>query len=256
MTSMTPITQARWDRYQLEGDLQARAQLLDQYLGLVRHIALKILRGLAGDVELDDLIGAGTLGLVIALESFDSERGLAFSTFATPRIRGAILDELRSRDWVPRSVRSRRRKVQTAVHQLEGHLGETPDSPVVAATLGIDLDTYWRWQHAIDGAGLISFDAAVFPEDGESTSLEELVADPAAIEPTEDLARQDEIAGMKEAITELPAKERTVLALYYYEELTLKGIAEILHLTESRICQIRAQAIRRLRSKLGARVAA
>ncbi len=250
MTTMTAVTKSLWERYRYQGDLEARQQLLDQYLGLVFHIAGQMLPGLAGDVEREDLVSAGTLGLVLALESFDLSRGLAFSTYATPRIRGAILDELRSRDWVPRSVRSKRRKILNAVRELEAHFGCPPEAPAIAAAMGLDLDTFWRWQQVVEGATILSFDRAVSSEDTDDVGLEDMVGDPNFVEPTEALTREEEIAAVRDAIAELPPKQRTVLALYYYEELTLNQIAEILHLTESRISQIRSQALKRLREEL------
>ena len=249
MTTMNLVTKSLWERYRSHSDLEARQQLLDQYLGLVFHIAGQMLPGLAGDLERDDLVSAGTLGLVLALESFDLSRGLAFSTYATPRIRGAILDELRSRDWVPRSVRSKRRKILNAVRQLEALDGRPPEAAAVAAAMGLDLGTFWRWQQVVEGATILSFDRAG-SEDTDEVGLEDMVGDPNFVEPTEVLTREEEITAVRDAIAELPPKQRTVLALYYYEELTLNQIAEILHLTESRISQIRSQALQRLRQDL------
>lgn len=254
MTQMTTMTKSLWEHYQQEGDHAARKKLLDQYLGLVHHVVRQILSGLAGAVELDDLVSAGTLGLVLALEGFDLERGLAFSTYATPRIRGAILDELRSRDWVPRSVRSKNRKIQAAIQALEARGGCCPDSSEVAAVLGIDVAMYWKWQRDVERATLLSLEKSIPQEDGDSRSLEDVLGDPDVIEPAEALARKEEIAGVRDAIGDLPSKDRTVLALYYYEELNLRQIAEVLHLTESRISQIRTQALKRLREKLQAPV--
>ena len=250
MTTMTSVTKSLWEQYRYQDDLEARQQLLDQYLGLVFHIAGQMLPGLAGEVERDDLVSAGTLGLVLALESFDLSRGLAFSTYATPRIRGSILDELRSRDWVPRSVRSKRRKILDATRQLETNLGYPPEAPAIAQVLGLDLNTYWRWQQAVEGATILSFDRAVSSEDTDAVGLEDMVGDPDFVEPTEALTREEEITAVRDAIADLPPQQRTVLALYYYEELTLNQIAEILHLTESRISQIRSQALKRLREDL------
>lgn len=254
MTQMTTMTKSLWERYQQEGDHSARKKLLDQYLGLVHHVVRQILSGLAGAVELDDLVSAGTLGLVLALEGFDLERGLAFSTYATPRIRGAILDELRSRDWVPRSVRSKNRRMQAAIQELEARGGCPAESGEVAAVLGIDLSTYWKWQRDVERATLLSLETSIPHEDGDSRTLEDMLGDPGVVEPTEALSREEEIAGVRDAIADLPSKDRTVLALYYYEELNLRQIAEVLHLTESRISQIRTQALKRLRGKLRAPV--
>ncbi|HXE56686.1 MAG TPA: FliA/WhiG family RNA polymerase sigma factor [Gemmatimonadales bacterium] len=249
---MSTLTDALWQRYRTDGDPDARAQLLDRYLGLVHHVARQIGARVGSAVELDDLIGAGTLGLVQALESFDLDRGLAFSTFAMRRIRGAILDELRSRDWVPRSVRAKTRQVAATVARLEGRLGRTPEPREVAEALAIDLETYWRWRQEIDGATLVSLDGWVSADDREAGTLEETLADASADEPDAPLYQEETEASLKAAIARLPAKERTVLALYYYEELTLRQIAEVLHVTESRVSQIRTQALRRLRERMAA----
>jgi len=247
-TTTSTLTQTLWERYRVLGDQRARKRLLDQYLGLVHHIARQIAARLPDEVELDDLVSAGALGLVLALESFDTSRGLAFSTYATPRIRGAILDELRSRDWIPRSVRSKRRKMQAAVEQLQGVLGRSPEPQEIAAVLELDLESYWRWKEQVEGGTLVSFDSAT-SGGGEPVQLEELLGDDSPVEPTAAMTRQEEVTAVRDAIGDLPPKERTVLALYYYENLNLRQIADVLHLTESRISQIRGQALRRLREQ-------
>jgi len=249
-TQTTTMTDALWLRYRGTGDPAARSQLLDRYLGLVHHVARQVAARVSDMVEVDDLVSAGTLGLVQALESFDLSRGLAFSTFAMRRIRGSILDELRSRDWVPRSVRSKGRQLATAVAQLEGRLGRAPEPQEVATVLSLDLETYWRWREEVDGAVLVSLDGSVTLEQAEANSLEETLRDPNAPVPGEQLAQEETVAGLKLAIGMLPPKERTVLALYYYEELNLRQIAEVLHVTESRVSQIRTQALKRLRQRM------
>ena len=245
-----PATDALWRRYRSTGDPGARSQLLDRYLGLVHHVARQIAGRVSDVVEVDDLVSAGTLGLVQSLESFDLSRGLAFSTFAMRRIRGAILDELRSRDWVPRSVRAKGRQMAAAVAQLEGRLGRAPEPPEVAEALSLDLETYWRWREEVDGAILVSLDGSVTLDHQESAPLEETLGDPSALLPGEALGQEETVATLRRGIATLPPKERTVLALYYYEELNLRQIAEILHVTESRVSQIRTQALKRLRQRL------
>jgi RNA polymerase sigma factor for flagellar operon FliA len=243
------LTDALWTRYRATGDPEARAQLLDRYLGLVHHVAREI-GARTPVVELDDLVSAGALGLVRALESFDLSRGLAFSTYAVRRIRGAILDDLRSRDWTPRSVRVKGRRLAAAVAELERHLGRKPDHREIATAIGIDLATYWEWRAVVDGGVMVSFDTATSSGQRNALSLEETLNDPEAPLPGQELAQLEQVAGLREAIGRLPDKERTVLALYYYEELNLRQIAEVLHVTESRISQIRTQALKRLREML------
>jgi RNA polymerase sigma factor for flagellar operon FliA len=244
------LTDALWQRYRGTGDPEARTQLLDRYLGLVHHVARQVAARVSDVVEVDDLVSAGTLGLVQALEGFDLSRGLAFSTFAMRRIRGSILDELRSRDWVPRSVRAKGRQMAAAVAQLEAQLGRAPEPREVAKVLALDLQTYWRWREEIDGAVLVSLDGSVTLDHAESASLEETMSDPNVQSPGDRLSQEETVAGLRQAIGMLPPKERTVLALYYYEELNLRQIAEVLHVTESRVSQIRTQALKRLRSRM------
>jgi RNA polymerase sigma factor for flagellar operon FliA len=245
------LTDALWARYRATGCPEARAQLLGRYLGLVHHVAREI-GARTPALEIDDLVSAGALGLVRALESFDLSRGLAFSTYAVRRIRGAILDDLRSRDWTPRSVRVKARRLAAAVTDLERRLGRKPDHDEVATAVGIDLATYWDWRTAVDGGVMVSFDTAASPGQRNALSLEETLNDPDAPLPGQELAQKEQVAGLREAIASLPEKERTVLALYYYEELNLRQIAEVLHVTESRISQIRTQALKRLRAMLTA----
>jgi RNA polymerase sigma factor for flagellar operon FliA len=249
-TTPTGINDQLWQRYRATGDLAARAALLDRHLGLVHHVARRMAARVSDVVEVDDLVSAGTLGLVQALEGFDLSRGLAFSTFAMRRIQGAILDELRSRDWVPRSVRARGRQLAQAVSELEARLGRTPSPAEVAERLGIELTTYWRWREDVDGAVLVSLDSAAPPEHGDAASLEETLGDPEAAIPGAALEADEAASLLQHAIGRLPARERTVLALYYDEQLTLRQIAEVLHVTESRVSQLRSQALRRLRQRL------
>lgn len=240
---------ALWERYQGQGDLEARRQLLEQHLGLVHHIARQIAGRVPDGVELDDLVSAGALGLVLALQSFEPARGLAFSTYATPRIRGAILDDLRSRDWVPRSVRSKSRKIASAVGQLESALGRTPEPGEIASAIGIDVDTFFKWQEDTENAVLLPLDGPVGTQE-EATTFAETLGDSSAVGADEATTHKEDIDALRQAIGDLPPKERTVLALYYYEELNLRQIAEVLNLTESRISQIRSQALSRLQGML------
>ncbi|MGH7579215.1 MAG: sigma-70 family RNA polymerase sigma factor [Gemmatimonadales bacterium] len=191
-----------WRRYRDTADPGARRGLLELYLELVHHVAREMSRRTPA-AELDDLVSAGTFGLTGALDSFDLTRGLAFSTYAVRRIRGAILDDLRSRDSVPRAVRVKARRLQVATTALERRLGRAPRPEEIAAQLDIDVSTYWRWR--------------------------------------------EDTATRTDAIARLTREERTVMALYYYEELNQRQITEVLHLTEARVSQIRTRALERLR---------
>jgi RNA polymerase sigma factor for flagellar operon FliA len=243
------LTDALWARYRSTGDPEARAQLLDRYLGLVHHVAREV-GARTTAVELDDLVSAGTLGLVRALETFDLSRGLAFSTYAVRRIRGSILDDLRSRDWTPRSVRAKTRKLHAAAAALQARLGRAPEPQEVAAALEIDVETYFQWKGMAEGGVMVPFEGGSATAPREGLTLEETVYDADAELPGQELERQEQFAGLRDAIATLPEKERTVLALYYYEELNLRQIAEVLHVTESRISQIRSAALKRLRQRM------
>ncbi len=243
------LTDALWARYRAGGDVDARARLLDGYLGLVHHAARELLKTVSQQLELDELVSAGTLGLVHAIEGFDPGRGLAFSTYAVPRIRGAMLDELRSRDWIPRSIRTRRRLLARTRAALQQQLGRAPEPHEMAVALGIDLPTYWRWSGETDPRVMLALHHAATHE-GEEHALEETIPDPASLEPHEALTHAETLAELRDAFTELPQRERLVLTLYYYEELSLRQIGEVLHVTESRVSQIRQRALARLRRQV------
>ena len=250
-SAQTPgtLTDALWTSYRTTGDATARAQLLDRHLGLVHHVAREIANR-TPQVELDELVSSGTLGLIRALDSFDHSRGLAFSTYAVRRIRGAILDDLRSRDWTPRSVRMKGRKIAEATSRLQAMLGREPEPRELAAALEIDLETYWDWRSAVTGGVMVSFEGWSEPGSRNPLALEETLDDPEAPALDLDLTQEETVQELKAVLAELSEKERTVLALYYYEELNLKQIAEILHVTQSRVSQIRTKALGRLRVRL------
>lgn len=230
-------------------DAATRDAVLRQHLGLVYHVAQQLARARANEVELDDLVSAGALGLIDAFENFDASRGLAFSTFAAPRIRGAMLDELRRLDRVPRSVRRKSRQIDGAVTTLASQLGREPANSELAGTLGIDLPTLWRWQTERESAHVVSLDRP--PNGGDDGRGGDWVAGTDGNEVEASITLAQEAGALRDALLALPAQERTVLSLYYFEELKLNDIARILEVTESRVSQIRSKAIQRLRKKLG-----
>ena len=226
--------------------------MLTQHLGLVYHVARQMCRARPMDAELDELVSAGTIGLIEAMDNFDASRGLAFSTFAAPRIRGAMLDELRRQDRVPRSVRRKTRELHGATETLTRTLGRDPHSTELASRLGVDLPTLWRWQSEGEAMRHVSLDQAVDGESQTARTPAELLAASAGDEVDERLTTQQEVAFLREALMELGEQERTVLSLYYFEELKLFEIAKLLGVSESRVSQIRSKAIARLRGMLGA----
>ncbi len=230
------------------GDLDARDALIKENLSLVHHVAQQLARTLSTEMDIDELVSAGTLGLIQAIESFDASRGLAFSTLAVPRIRGAILDELRRLDNVPRSIRRRARDIAGARDALGSKFGRAPSDTEIAEHLGIDKLTLWRWEADLETGVRVPLERST-KEDGDSSYTEWETAvhdDTPSIEDT--LTAEAEQDKLRDALGQLKEQERTVLALYYYEELKMHQIASVLGLTESRVSQIRSRAIARLRT--------
>ncbi len=238
-----------WHSYRAGSD-SARTRLLEEHLGLVHHVARQVARTLAVRADFDELVSAGTIGLMSALEGFDASRGLAFSTFAAPRIRGAILDELRKQDHVPRSVRRKTRDISAARESLIRATGIAPDDATIAEQLGIDIDTLWRWQADVEGAHHVPLDRAPGERDAAIPSPSEFLAASDELEVEDQLTHEQEVSHLRDAIMQLKEQERVVLSLYYFEELKLHEIAKVLDLTESRVSQIRSKALSKLRVEL------
>jgi RNA polymerase sigma factor for flagellar operon FliA len=237
------------DRRLRHANATARDAVLRQHLGLVYHVAQQLARARANDIELGDLVSAGTLGLIDAFEHFDASRGLAFSTFAAPRIRGAMLDELRRIDRVPRSVRRKTRQIDSASASLARMLGREPGHSEVAEKLGIDLATLWQWQMDRESTHVMSIDRTPGTTDS-ARGVNEWLAGSSGDEVDDAITLEQECEHLRDAVLELPEQERTVLSLYYFEELKLNDIARVLAVSESRVSQIRSKAIARLRRRL------
>jgi RNA polymerase sigma factor FliA len=229
----------------------ARQSLLREHLGLVHFVARQIARGGRGDIELDELVSAGAIGLTDALDAFDASRGLAFSTFAMPRIRGAILDELRRQDHVPRSVRRKTRDIKAASDALTRD-GKEPTDKELAAQLNVDIETLRRWQLDVEGAIQVSLDASTSTSgDEEGPSHAEMLAGTTEEDIEGDLTREQEVNVLTRALQGLGDQERLVISLYYYEDLKLHEIAIALGVSESRVSQIRTKALAKLRGEMG-----
>ena len=226
-----------------------RQQMMAENLGLVHFVARSVARSVGGEVELDELVSAGTLGLMSSVDAFDVSRGLAFSTFATPRIRGAMIDELRRQDHVPRSVRRKTRELRAAQDKLRTTSDARPTDRQTAEQLGIDVDTLWRWEAEVEGTVMVPLDNSPVDDDGGVSEAEVLggISDD-DIEQRVGLSQEVEL--MRDAILTLKEQERIVLSLYYYEDLKLHEIAMALGITESRVSQIRTKALANLRVKL------
>ncbi len=241
---------ALWQAYQSDGDPTARDRLVEEHLPLVRYVARKHWKRIRGKLDLDDLVSAGTVGLINAVEGFDPDRGLAFSTFATPRIRGAILDHLRRWDHVPRSVRRKQRSLAQAREVLATQLGRAPTRVEIAEELDLDLETVCRWESDAADAVHVALDAPL-PGGTRQVTTVEVIPGAVGEETEKRLNHDEEVDILAEAIAELPERERTILALYYHEGLKMHQIAQILGVTESRISQIRSKTIKTLRARIG-----
>lgn len=238
-------TRALWDAFAEHGDEAAREELLGSHLGLVYHVARQMSGTLSASIEFEELVSYGTVGLIKALETFEPERGLSFTTFAAPRIRGAILDELRRQDHVPRSIRKKSRDIAAAWESLVRERAEAPADREMANRMDIDVETLWRWQREVEGSIHISTDR---PTTEERSGLGELPSERGGFEIEAALDHEQEVECLRDALLQLKEQERTVLSLYYFEELKLHEVAKVLGLTESRVSQIRSKAVLRLRS--------
>lgn len=240
-----------WDRYQQGGDVEVRDALILHYSPLVKYVASRVAVGLPQNVEQSDLVSYGMFGLIDAIDKFEPGRGFKFETYAISRIKGAILDELRSIDWVPRSVRAKVRAVEKAYAKLETRFGRSPSDEEVSKELGWTETQFQHTLSQISTVGLAALDEilVVGGERGESLTLGDTIADGShgpmgAFEVAE--LRQL----LAQAINGMPEREKIVLTLYYYESLTLAEIGRVLGVTESRVCQIHTKAVLQLRSRL------
>ena len=229
-------------------DRNDRENLIRSYVPLVKFVAHRISSRLPSHVELDDLIHSGILGLMDAIEKFEPARGIKFKTYAELRIKGAILDGLRDLDWVPRSLRRKKKDIENAYHLLEQQLGRAASDEEVAAHLGIPLEDLHKSLGELKGATLGSFVEG--GEDGEGESLISFIPDPDADDPQMLFQTRELRAILKDAVGLLPKKERFVVQLYYFDELTMKEIGTLLNITESRVSQLHTKSMLRLRGKL------
>ncbi|MDR1597198.1 MAG: RNA polymerase sigma factor WhiG [Treponema sp.] len=240
-----------WQEYRQKRNPKIREMFIKQYAPLVKYVAGKVAVGMPHNVEFDDLVGFGVFGLLDAIDKFDPDKNVKFKTYAVTRIRGAIFDELRTIDWVPRSVRQKTREMEEAVGSLEAQLGRTATDQEIANSLGLDEKEYAKTMMKISGTTMLSLNDVWFSGDeNDKISIGDSIESPASLNP-DVIVEKDEIRRViVEAIEELPDKEKKILVLYYYEDLTLKEIGEVLEVTESRVSQLHTKAIVRLRAKL------
>jgi len=252
MSSLEPDLERLWAEYKDAGAREVRDQLIVHYSPLVKYVAGRVATGLPQNVDQADLVSYGIFGLIDAIEKFDLERGFKFETYAIARIKGNILDELRSIDWVPRSVRAKARAMEKAYSKLEGELHRTPSDSELADELDLTEVQLQTTLGQISFTGLVALDEMLSGGDrGDATTLGDTLADggvgPVAAYEVEEMRHI-----LADAINRLPDREKTVLTLYYYEGLTLAEIGSILGVTESRICQIHTKAVIQLRARIAA----
>jgi RNA polymerase sigma factor for flagellar operon FliA len=245
-----PSPQELWKRYHRNADTRTENALVEQYLPLVRAAVGRLAMTLPEHVDHDDLHSAGLIGLLQALRNFDPSCNTSFESYARVRIRGAMLDELRRMDWVPRTVHEKARRLQGVIGELEQKLGQTPTEAQVAKALNISAAEYTDLLNQIRPAAFICLDATCGSDGTEGANLYEVVADTSDLGPVEEVSRRELKQVILERLKELPEVQRKVLALYYGEDLHLREIAEVFGLTESRICQIHSQAILSIRAYL------
>jgi len=239
-----------WEKYEKRRDAKTKEQLIIKYISLVKYVAGRMMISLPPSVELDDLESAGIMGLIDAIERFDPKFGVKFESFAIPRVKGSILDELRKLDWVPRSVRSKARELEKAIYKLESEIGGPVTDEEISKSLNISMEEYFNLLKEIGSTSLLSLDEAIFDGEGGKASLHEVIEDKGAENAVEEINKEELKAIMIKAIDDLPEIERLVIALYYYEELTLQEIGQVLQLSESRISQIHTKTILSLKAKL------
>jgi len=250
--------QTLWLQFRRTQDKAVRDRLILTYAPLVKYVAGRLGSGLPAHVDEGDLVSYGLLGLISAIERYDPERDIKFETYAITRIRGSIIDELRALDWVPRSVRSRAREIERAIAELEAKLGQAPSDEQIAAKIGISVEELDESLTDISRSSIAALDELWSTSgEGDPVSLRDTIEDTTGPRPSEALDETELRETLADAIARLPEREKLVVTLYYYEELTLREIGEVLGVTESRVSQLHTKAVLRLKSRLsGARVTA
>ena len=251
MATATSDAMELWHEFKAHPTTELRNRLIERYLPLVRYNAERIWARLPDGVEIDDLISAGTFGLMDAIDAFDLTRGVKFETYCVPRIRGAMLDELRTMDWVPRLVRSKASKLEDARKTLEAMYGRPPTGEELAERMGVSLQEYDKLLQDSSAVGLVSLNKKWYETDSYKDVREiDILEDKKSEDPTNRLQRKDL---MKLVTKGLNRNERLIIILYYYEELTMKEIGQTLDLSESRVSQMHSSIVQRLQSQLAER---
>ena len=240
-----------WKEYKRSKNPDIRDAMVKQYAPLVKYVAGKVAVGMPQNVEFDDLVGYGIFGLFDAIEKFDPDKHVKFKTYAVTRIRGAIFDELRTIDWVPRSVRQKSREIEDTIRDLEASLGRSASDKEIAKEMGLSGKEFEKALLRVSGTSILSLNDVWYTgEDSDNVSIVDSIESPDGFNPDNIVEKEEVKRVIIKSIHELPEKEKTVLVLYYYEDLTLKEIGKVLEVTESRVSQLHTKAIMRLRAKL------
>ncbi len=241
-----------WEKFNKHKEQEIRDYFVIKYAPLVKYVAGKIAMGMPQNIEFDDLVSYGVFGLIDAISKFDPSRGIKFKTYAMTRIRGAIFDELRSIDWIPRSIRQKAKQIEQVITELENRLGRTVEDEEIARELGVGIEEFQTILSKLSGTSMMSLnDIWYLGDDNDELSILETLEAPENMNPDILIEKQEIRDYIIDAIKKLPDKEKKVIILYYYEDLTLKEIGEVLEVTESRVSQLHTKAIMRLRGRLG-----
>jgi RNA polymerase sigma factor for flagellar operon FliA len=240
-----------WEQFHKGRDKHYRNLLMEHYRDIVKYCAERVHSKLPGKVELDDLVSAGMFGLMDAIDAFDPSRGVKFETYCSPRIKGSILDELRSMDWVPRLVRARAHQLARATHSLEIHLGRKPTEEEIAEELNLDMEGFDKLQRDANATSQVSLDTKYNEGDNEKDIREiDVIKDEKSENPVTEAQKRD----LKNLLTKgLTRAERLIIVLYYYEEMTMKEIGATLDLSESRVSQMHSSIVARLKAQMNNR---
>lgn len=240
-----------WKQYKKESASDIREYFIEKYAPLVKYVAGKVAVGMPHNVEYEDLVSYGTFGLLDAIEKYDPAKEVKFKTYAMTRIRGAIYDELRTIDWIPRSIRQKAKQIEKIIVELENKMGRTVEDEEIAAELDLSVEELHSLFSKISGTSLVSLnDIWHGSDDSEDLSFIETIESPSNMNPDVMVEREEIKHLIISAIQKLPDREKKVVVLYYYEDLTLKEIGEVLEVTESRVSQLHTKAIMRLRGRL------
>lgn len=240
-----------WREFKKTKSIAIRDKLIRQYMPLVKWVAGRVSTGMPDSVEFDDLVGFGQFGLLDAIEKYDPDKNVKFKTYATTRIRGAIFDELRELDWVPRSVRQKSREIEDTIVELEGKLGRTATDSEIAQAMNMTEAEYQSTVMKVSGTSVLSLNDVWYSgDDSEHISIGDSIEAPSSLNPDVIVEREEIRKVIIQAITELPENEKKVIVLYYHNDLSFREIGAVLNVSESRVSQLHTKANLRLRAKL------